>query len=486
MNEAAATAGSGSAGSPTPDGNGPTGSAFAAGTGGPSLPPVTLPSGGGAIRGMGENFAISAALGTGTLTVPLEVSKSRLNAEPSLSLQYSTGSGNGPFGQGWSLTGCPDITRKTSLGLPKYRDAEDSDVFLISGAEDLVPVYRQEGNAESRFVRDRDGNYVVHESIQDGFVVRRYRPRTEGAFARIERWTDQLDPEDVHWRLISSTNETSIFGPDDSSRITTTDPFTGYKRIFSWLLAEWYDCRGNARLYDFKAEDGSGLSTDRASELNRTGEARSSQKYLKRIKYGNRTPVSGISSAAKLPGGDWMFEIVFDFGEHNVQDPKPQGDADIPWRERQDPFSSYISGFEVRTYRLCQRVLMFHHFPDELGRQDYLVSATELEYFEDPTITFLRSIRHAGYVLSDGKDSHPTEGPYVVKRLPPLQYEYTKLPTKERLQQMAVTDIDEDDDIDAFSMANVPSGGARLLSMVRSDGRGDHWYLRTARGRVVL
>ena len=28
-----------------------------------------------------------------------------------------------------------------------------------------------------------------------------------------------------------------------------------------------------------------------------------------------------------------------------------------------DPFSSYRSGFEVRTYRLCQRVLMFHHFP---------------------------------------------------------------------------------------------------------------------------
>ena len=34
---------------------------------------------------------------------------------------------------------------------------------------------------------------------------------------------------------------------------------------------------------------------------------------------------------------------------------------------REDPFSSYRAGFEVRTYRLCQRALMFHHFPDEAG-----------------------------------------------------------------------------------------------------------------------
>ncbi len=29
---------------------------------------------------------------------------------------------------------------KTDKGLPRYRDAEESDVFILSGAEDLVPV----------------------------------------------------------------------------------------------------------------------------------------------------------------------------------------------------------------------------------------------------------------------------------------------------------------------------------------------------------
>ena len=40
-----------------------------------------------------------------------------------------------------------------------------------------------------------------------------------------------------------------------------------------------------------------------------------------------------------------------------------------------------VLGFEVRTYRLCQRVLMFHHFPDEnLGTPDCLVRSTDFTY----------------------------------------------------------------------------------------------------------
>ena len=51
------------------------------------------------------------------------------------------------------------------------------------------------------------------------------------------------------------------------------------------------------------------------------------------------------------------------------------------WPARNDPFSSYRAGFEVRTYRLCQRVLMFHHFPGEPGvGRDCLVRSTDFTY----------------------------------------------------------------------------------------------------------
>lgn len=66
--------------------------------------------------------------------------------------------------------------------------------------------------------------------------------------------------------------------------------------------------------------------------------------------------------------------VVFDYGEHDLDDPKPN-DAGL-WESRPAPFSSYRAGFEVRTYRLCQPVLMFHHFlkEEDVGKDCLVVS----------------------------------------------------------------------------------------------------------------
>jgi len=69
--------------------------------------------------------------------VSVPVSPAR-GATPSLSLSYNSGSGNGIFGLGWDLA-LGSIKRETSKGLPRYYDAIESDIFLFSEAEDLVP-----------------------------------------------------------------------------------------------------------------------------------------------------------------------------------------------------------------------------------------------------------------------------------------------------------------------------------------------------------
>ena len=122
---------------------------------------------------------------------------------PQLSLSYDSGTGNGPFGMGWSLS-LPAITRKTDKGLPRYRDGEESDVFILSGAEDLVPVLR---------ARRRRGDGSLDEFERDGYRVKRYRPRIEGLFARIERWT-RIDDGDIHWRSLSKDNVLTVYGQD--------------------------------------------------------------------------------------------------------------------------------------------------------------------------------------------------------------------------------------------------------------------------------
>src|SRR6056297_511308 len=88
----------------------------------PSAPSISLPKGGGAVRGMGEKFAANPVTGTGSMSVPITASPGRSGFGPELSLSYDSGGGNGPFGFGWKLS-IASITRKTDKGLPQYNDA---------------------------------------------------------------------------------------------------------------------------------------------------------------------------------------------------------------------------------------------------------------------------------------------------------------------------------------------------------------------------
>src|ERR1700756_2218532 len=141
-------------------------------------PAINLPKGGGAIRGIGEKFAANPVTGTGSMTVPIASSPGRSGFSPRLSLTYDSGAGNGPFGLGWNLS-LPSIRRKTDKGLPRYLDNIDSDVFILSDAEDLVPVL----DANVNWKPLGDGSGRLFGSNQT-YSIRKYRPRIEGLFAR--------------------------------------------------------------------------------------------------------------------------------------------------------------------------------------------------------------------------------------------------------------------------------------------------------------
>jgi len=61
-----------------------------------SPPSISLPKGGGAIRGMGEKFAANPVTGTGSMTVPIATSPGRSGFGPQLNLSYDSGSGYRP------------------------------------------------------------------------------------------------------------------------------------------------------------------------------------------------------------------------------------------------------------------------------------------------------------------------------------------------------------------------------------------------------
>ena len=239
------------------------------------LPHVALPTGGGAIRGIGEKFAVNAANGTAGLTVPLALSPGRSGFTPQLSLSYDSGAGNGPFGFGWSLS-LPSVTRKTDKGLPRYLDCDESDVFILSGAEDLMPAIDSTG-APMRTLR------TLHDT---DYQVTTYRPRTEGLFARIERWY-AIATGVSHWRSISRDNVTTLYGLDPSSCIADPDDAT---KICTYRISCTWDDKGNMAVYDYTVDDGAGIDLTQAHEANRTAAIRGTQRYLWRVRYGNAQP----------------------------------------------------------------------------------------------------------------------------------------------------------------------------------------------------
>ena len=190
--------------------------------------PVSLPAGGGALKGLGEKFGPDLHTGTGNFSIPIGLPPGRAGLQPQLTLAYSTGHGNGPFGLGWALS-VPGVTRKTERGVPRYRN---EDVFILSGAEDLVPV---ESAGRST----------------------RYQPRTEGLFADIRRYRSGLDD---YWKVLSRDGLVSLYGTPGSAGAdpaAVADP-ADPTRVFAWRLAATEDPFGNRIEYEYAGDGETG------------------------------------------------------------------------------------------------------------------------------------------------------------------------------------------------------------------------------------
>ena len=435
-------------------------------------PAISLPKGGGAIRGIGEKFSVNPVTGTGSLTLPIFCSSGRSDFSPKLSLSYDSGSGNGPFALGWHLSN-PSITRKTDKGLPRYDDAGESDVFILSNAEDLMPVLVQDGNQWRPI--------SVPDATVNGqtYTIRRYRPRIEGLFARIERWRRQSDG-DTHWRTVTKDNVTSIYGQNSKCRIADpADP----SHIFKWLLETTFDDKGNVIFYEYKAEDATGINSAAANERNRqNGVAPFTNLYIKRIYYGTQTPYQREEDLSKR--SDWLFEVVFDYGEHDPVNPIPAEDPARKWNTRADPFSNFRSTFEIRTYRLCRRVLIFHHFPKGAnGESGYegLVRSTDFAYDQqDPqsqligntVATKLVSVTQTGY------NWDATGKSYLSKSFPPLEFTYSEAkidPTVRTIEPESLENLPAGADSSSYRWLDLDGEG---LSGILNEQAGAIFYKR--------
>lgn len=198
---------------------------------------ISLPKEGGALKGIREKFSADLHTGTGNFTVPIDLPVGRNDFGPELNLTYSTGNGNSAFGQDWQLS-ILGVSRKTSDGVSEYDDAKD--LFIPSGAEDLVPTGREEKEGEETGKRWRETTY---------------KPRTEGLFARIIRYQST---EDAYWEVHSKDGLVSTYRTPNSRATDEAVIANPAKRekVFAWHLQWTADTFGNEIVYEYERDLG--------------------------------------------------------------------------------------------------------------------------------------------------------------------------------------------------------------------------------------
>lgn len=401
-------------------------------------PSISLPKGGGAIRSIGEKFAANPVTGTASLSIPIATSQSRSDFSPQLALSYDSGTGNGPFGFGWHLS-LLTIARKIDKALPVYQDDNEADVFTLSEAEDLVPSLSQS-----------DGSWTkaIFTTFMGGlhYTVQRYRPRVEGLLSRIEKISVRGEPG-FYWKVTTKENVVTIFGRTGTARVS--DP-ENPAHVFKWL-PEWsYDDKGNCFEFSYEAENLDQVPAAVNEKNRRSGLAPFTNRYLKRVRYGNKNPYRPDGANPFEPGApanpDYFFEAVCDYGEHGDAAPAPTGEGE--WKCRLDPFSDYRAGFEVRTYRLCKRILFFHYFselnfaPSPLP-EPYLIRSLDLTYKHFKFDNAPRASKEADFITAVEQVSYKKTGPsaYQRKSLPPVEFSYHEAEWNRAVKTVSPEDV---------------------------------------------
>lgn len=317
---------------------------------------IALPQGGGALQGIGEKFAPDLHTGTGNYNVPLALPPGRNGYQPQLNLAYSTGNGNGPFGLGWGLS-IPNVTRKTAKGVPLYQDdspaVKERDTFLVSRAEDLVPV-----DAQAAYTR--------------------YQPRTEGLFARINHCHEIAKHHD-YWEVRSKDGLVSVYGTpgaasDDPAAIA--DPQDRGK-VFAWNLTFTRDPFGNRIEYEYLRDTGQ-------DDFHHWD-----QLYLEQLRY-----------ADYVESGTTKFLVTVTF----------------VYADRCDCFSEYRAGFEIRTRKRCKQIrIATHAGVDQLVRTYDLIYLDERAGLERPQndVSLLSQIVLTGYDGTATEQMPPVEFGYT-------------------------------------------------------------------------
>ena len=174
----------------------------------------------GAVEG---NGGVSG--GAATYSIPIVIPPGRKGMQPNISLNYSSRSGNGIAGVGWSLSAGSAISR-----------------CAATSAQDVI------GSGVTYGSKDKlclDGQRLIVVNGAYGISGAEYRTELD-SFAKIVQ-SGAMDSPTAWFTVYHKNNRKSVYGTTADSKHTAS----GREEILSWAIANTQDPSGNTISYDY-------------------------------------------------------------------------------------------------------------------------------------------------------------------------------------------------------------------------------------------
>ena len=181
----------------------------------------------GAIVGHG-----AVAGGTASYRIPITLPPGRQGMQPSVSLSYSSGAGNGIAGVGWSLSAGSAISR---CGMTVAQDGLNRNVTYNASTDKLCL------NGQ-RLVTEHDAHYGTSGTV--------YRTELD-SFVRVTQHGD-INAENTYFSVEYKSNLVSEFG-NTAISINSNQVAEGRSETITWAISKNHDQAGNNIIYNYNA-----------------------------------------------------------------------------------------------------------------------------------------------------------------------------------------------------------------------------------------
>ncbi|WP_312346246.1 SpvB/TcaC N-terminal domain-containing protein [Chryseobacterium binzhouense] len=195
--------------------------------------------------------------GDASINYPLILPAGVSGMQPSLSVNYSSDSGNGWMGEGWNIGGLSFISVDMRWGTPTFTPGQETELYSMDGEMLVYP----DGYLPHRHNKvNPDQTFDTARQSRNGSGSKIFYLRRNHDFTKIERYGSS--PADYRW-IITSTNGTKTFYGGDQSTLIPNAVLKNYNgNILQWGVWKVEDVHGNNIIYEYKNQSVNNFTGD--------------------------------------------------------------------------------------------------------------------------------------------------------------------------------------------------------------------------------